>query len=147
MCIATKKIICNKDYDYVLGLGVLHNSPLIFKTLFAILYNKNLSKYIKNIMNRGILSNVEAGIPNKIFNSMEDTGYGYLRNANTGYKDCIKINFARTIQDANNASYKVRLKNTIILMSTHCTMTGLIFFIFIVHWLYTSLAVIFKKIF
>lgn len=136
MLIAAKKIICNKDYDYVLNKGVLHLSPFIFKTLFSILYNYNLNKMTRQYIDSYILNGFEAGIPLKALSKVEDSGYGYLNNPNTGYKDCIKINFPRTILDSE---YLIKFKNTLILLSVHFILASIILFGFIINWLFACL--------
>ena len=42
MITATKKIICNKDFEYILNIGVLHKSPFIFKNLAAVLFRHGI---------------------------------------------------------------------------------------------------------
>lgn len=146
MITATKKIICNKDYDYVLDHGVVHVSPFIFKNLDAILFRHGIDEYTKYYCNLNMLYGVEAGVPLRFLNSIKDSGYGYLYNSNTGYKDCIRFNFIQAIKASDNLSYRIRVKNVIILLNIQLILSGLILFLFVVHWFHWLATVLSKRL-
>ena len=121
----------------MLGVGVLHASPLIFKTLFSVLHKRNLDKDIKLYIDSSIQRGIEIGIGVKTLANIKKSNYGYLKNTEIEYRECISINFARSIQDSE---YKIKFRNTVILNSFHLTLVCSILVLFLIHWLFTFLA-------
>lgn len=115
----------------MLDVGVIHISPYIFKTLFSILFNKDLNKDIKSYIDSNVLLGIEAGIPGRTLANVDNSNYGYLTNTNTGFKECISLNFLRKIEETQ---YQVKLKNISLLSTFICLVFFIIFFIFIFNW-------------
>lgn len=142
MITACKKIVCNKDYNYVLNIGVLHRSPFIVKNLQAILFSHGMNESTRDYINDNLLIAIEAGLGLRFLARIKESGYGYVNNPAPRYKDCVKINYVGAIQENDHLSYIIQVKNITVLLSVHLVLSSLILFYFVGHWIYRVAAII-----